>query len=754
MSKESIINIVNDIDNTFTKGSITMKKVLFTATVDSHIQLFHIPYLKYFKEKGYEVHVATNGDEPIEYCDKKHKVSFEKSPFKINNLKAIKQLKKIINEEKYDIIHTHTPMGSVVTRLAANQARKKYKTRVIYTAHGFHFYKGAPKKNWLMFYPVEKLLSRYTDDLITINKEDYNLAKSKFKTNVYYVPGVGIDESKFDFEMTANEKQKLRKSLGIKKDDFVMTYVARLDKNKNQLFLIEAMEQIVKKYKNIHLLLIGKDELNGYYQKKCSKKGLNNNIHFLGFREDIPKILKIANIAVASSFREGLPVNIMEAMYVGLPIVATSSRGTNDLIENNVNGFIVEQNDSKDLLDKINKIYQNNINIKELRKNSKAKSKEYLLKNILNEYIKIYNKKKIIYLRSTSIINDSRATKEINTYANGGNNGVVLGWNRQQLKIDNDNENLLYDLYNKKSKYGKGLKNIINLLFFEIWLYIKLKKYRNKFDIIHACDFDTAYIANKIAKKYNKKLIYDIYDYYVDCHNLSFLTKFVEKLDIKTINSADNVIICTEQRIKQISKCNPKKISIIHNSPKIINKKNKSNFDSNKIKVCYVGILQDDRLLIEISKRIIKEKNIELYIGGFGKYENYFKEISKKHKNIKYYGQMKYDEVLKLEADCDILFATYNPRIPNHRYSAPNKVYEAMSLGKPIIVCENTGVDEIVKKEKIGFIIDYDVEKFVKCINNITKDEYENISKTTKELYLNKYSWEIMEEKICEMINK
>lgn len=131
-----------------------MKKVLFTATVDSHILHFHIPYLKWFKGQGYEVHVATNGNEGIPYCDVKHKISFEKTPLKINNLKAIKQLKEIIEKEKFNIIHCHTPMGSVVTRIAARRARKKYNTKVIYTAHGFHFYKGAPILNWLIFYPV------------------------------------------------------------------------------------------------------------------------------------------------------------------------------------------------------------------------------------------------------------------------------------------------------------------------------------------------------------------------------------------------------------------------------------------------------------------------------------------------------------------------------------------------------------------------------------------------------------------------
>ena len=200
-----------------------MKKVLFTATVDSHILQFHIPYLKWFKEQGYEVHVATNGDEKIEYCDVKHKIPFERSPIKINNIKAIFKLKKIIENEKFDILHCHTPMGSVVTRLAAKNARKKYKTKIIYTAHGFHFFKGAPLLNWIIFYPVEKYLSKFTDCLITINKEDYNLAKRKFKSKrIEFVNGVGVDKSKFDFKMSDTEKHELRQSLGLKDDEFVI----------------------------------------------------------------------------------------------------------------------------------------------------------------------------------------------------------------------------------------------------------------------------------------------------------------------------------------------------------------------------------------------------------------------------------------------------------------------------------------------------------------------------------------------------
>ena len=334
-----------------------MKKALFVATVDIHIEKFHIPYLKMLHENGYEVHVATNGNKQFPYCNKKHQISIERSPYNLRNLKAIKELKKIIKEEKFDIIHCHTPMGSVVTRLAAKQARKNG-TRVIYTAHGFHFYKGASIKNWLLFYPVEKYLAKYTDTLITINKEDFELAKKKFIkrcNNIEYVPGVGINPKEFDINITEKEKHNLRKSLGLKDKDIVLIYTARLDKNKNQIFLINTMEELIKENNDIHLLLVGRDELNGYYQNIVKNKKLNKNIHFLGHREDIPKLLKISDIAVSSSKREGLPVNILESFASGLPVIALNCRGMSDLIINGKNGYIV--NSEREFIEKIKKMY-------------------------------------------------------------------------------------------------------------------------------------------------------------------------------------------------------------------------------------------------------------------------------------------------------------------------------------------------------------------------------------------------------------
>lgn len=357
------------------------KKVLFVATVDSHILQFHIPYLKWFKEKGYEVHVATNGEKQIPYCDKKHKISIERSPIKINNLKAIRQLKKIINDEKFDIIHCHTPMGSVVTRIAAQKTRKKYGTKVIYTAHGFHFFKGAPIQNWIIFYPVEKWLSKYTDCLITINQEDYDLAKNKFWCkNVKFVQGVGVDKNRFSYVMSEEEKNKIRKELGIDKKDFVIIYVAELSKRKNQGMLLDIIKELKDDgYNNVKLLLPGLDSMNGEYQRYADRLEIKEKVIFLGYRNDIPKLMKISNLAVSVAKQEGLPVNLIEAMMCNLPIVATNCRGNRDLIEDCVN---IE--DKEKFKEKI----INNINNNLTKNYDKDK---YELSNIVEEMEKIYN---------------------------------------------------------------------------------------------------------------------------------------------------------------------------------------------------------------------------------------------------------------------------------------------------------------------------------------------------------------------------
>ena len=471
-----------------------MKKVLFTATVDSHITQFHLHFLKYFKDNNYEVHVATNGEDSIPYCDKKHVVCFERSPFKIRNLKAIKQLKKICEEEKFDIIHTHTPMGSVVTRIAAMKSRKIFNTRVMYTAHGFHFYKKAPLINWLLFYPVEKILAKDTDTIITINKEDFDLAKKKFSKrchDIHYVPGVGIDESKFNFKFSAKDNKEIRNSLGLNENDFIMIYPAELSKRKRQIWLINTLSDFIKKNSNVHLLLPGKDSLNGKCQRIVEEKGLSSQIHFLGYRNDIPKLLKISNLALSSANQEGLPVNVMEAMYVGLPIVGTDCRGNRDLIKDNINGYLIQLNDNNRFASCVEKLYL--IKNDNFSNKSRQIVKDYMLDLVLEKMEKIYNKKiKILHLLSSS------------SYSGAENLACKI------IDVMKDNYDFIYcspkgeieNILKKKSIIYESIKQINKR---------EVKKIVNRIkpDIIHAHDFKASIIAGLFKK--NTKIISHIH---------------------------------------------------------------------------------------------------------------------------------------------------------------------------------------------------------------------------------------------------
>ncbi|WP_318618535.1 glycosyltransferase family 4 protein [Priestia megaterium] len=316
-------------------------KVLFCATVDFHFQAFHLPYMKWFKEQGWEVHVAASGNMKLPYVDQKYNISIQRSPFHMGNMKSYRELKTVINENKYNIIHCHTPMGGVLARLAARKARKQG-TKVIYTAHGFHFCKGAPLVNWLFYYPIEKTLARYTDCLITINQEDYQLATQHFKAKrIEHVHGVGINTENFK---PANEKEKihLKKSFGYCPDDFLLFYAAEFNKNKNQQLLLQSLALIKDEIPHAKLLLAGKGPLLENCRELAANLGIFHMVEFLGYRNDLQKIVPMCDVAVASSLREGLPVNIMEAMACGLPVVALDNRGHRELVHNNKNGWVID----------------------------------------------------------------------------------------------------------------------------------------------------------------------------------------------------------------------------------------------------------------------------------------------------------------------------------------------------------------------------------------------------------------------------
>ena len=340
------------------------KRVLFTATVvKQHIMTFHTPYLRMFQEMGWETAVAASNDydDPSElnipFCDRYIEIPFERIPWKAGNIRAYRQLKALIDEGNFDIIHCHTPVGGLITRLAAASARKKG-TKVLYTAHGFHFHKGSSLFSWLAYYPVEWLMAHLTDVLLTMNREDYELAQKQMHAKkVLYVPGVGIDTSRFASHR--EDRTEKRQELGFSPEDFLILTVAEMTKNKNHATVLNALALLKDKaeFEHMKYLICGQGEQEQALRQQAKDLGIADHVVFLGYRKDVPAVCRCSDLFAFMSYREGLPVALMEAMSCGLPTVCSGARGNTDLVENGVEGRIVE-NDARVLADTILELYR------------------------------------------------------------------------------------------------------------------------------------------------------------------------------------------------------------------------------------------------------------------------------------------------------------------------------------------------------------------------------------------------------------
>ncbi|PKY93789.1 glycosyltransferase family 4 protein [Facklamia hominis] len=330
-----------------------MKRALMYASVASMIDLFNMDNIRILQEMGYQVDVACNFEEGSitsvervqkfkEELDKLgiryFQIPIPRSITRISDILKSYKLTKKISKGNYDLVHCHSPIGSVICR----QAFKNTQTKIVYTAHGFHFYKGAPLKNWLIFYPIEKYYSRWTDVLITINKEDYDRAKrQKMARVIEYVPGIGIDLSKYN--NGSQSKSTLRAELLLPDEALILTSVGELNDNKNHQIVIKALAEINDP--RAHYIICGKGDNRDKLLKLAEELNISDKIHLLGFRKDIPEILSQSDIFVFPSLREGLPVSLMEAMASGLPCIVSDIRGNKDLIDNGKGGYLIGPTD-------------------------------------------------------------------------------------------------------------------------------------------------------------------------------------------------------------------------------------------------------------------------------------------------------------------------------------------------------------------------------------------------------------------------
>lgn len=368
-------------------------KALFVATVYTHLTAFHIPFMKLLQSWGYEVHAAASSAEgrreEVEAIGVKcWDIPFVRSPVSLRNIIAYRKLKALLTQEQFDLIHVHTPMAAWLGRLAVKRTNQG---PVLYTAHGFHFYRGAPWPYWLFYYPAERLAARWTDGLIVMNNEDLVQAKHmgfKEGRNLFFTHGVGVDLKRFSMPKGS---QSIREELSLGDQDIVITCVAEFTSTKNHRFLLDAWHKLAREEPQAHLLLVGDGHLRKAMERKVRIEGIPR-VRFLGFRKDVPQLLHATDIFVLPSRREGLPRSIMEAMAAGKPVVATDVRGSRDLVEHEVTGLLVQLGDVEGLAQAILRLIRDPELRQRMGQAGREKIKAYSLDHVLQEMAIIYER--------------------------------------------------------------------------------------------------------------------------------------------------------------------------------------------------------------------------------------------------------------------------------------------------------------------------------------------------------------------------
>lgn len=353
---------------------------------------FLVPHIKYLCSNGYRVDVLCSNvggrvcevkEELKDYAENFFEVSLQRSPLSIKNLSGYFEVKRIINKNQYDFIWTNEPVMGVATRLAAKRSRQRG-TKVMYMVHGFHFYNGAPKANWMIFYSIEKMMAKYCDIITTINNEDFEMAKQFKAQDAKYIHGIGINTDRLN---NTTEQKNIREEIGLSKEDFIVLSVGELNENKNHRVIIRALAQINDK--SIHYVICGKgDQLNNLIS--LSKElGVESNVHFLGYRTDVVDICNQSDLFAFPTYREGLGLAALEAMYCGLPLVTSNSRGPVDFMKNGETGYICDPNKPEEFAKAISDIKSDkHIRIK-MSENNKKTAKPFCFDNVKNEVLEL-----------------------------------------------------------------------------------------------------------------------------------------------------------------------------------------------------------------------------------------------------------------------------------------------------------------------------------------------------------------------------
>lgn len=360
-------------------------KILFVATVYRHLVNFHIPYMQYFQNLGYKVYAISNVDEDreilmnlgIQCID----IPFSRNPFSLKNIVAYRELKVLFNKKQFELVHVNSPISALLTRWVY----RRYNKPIVYTAHGFHFFRGAPKQNWLIYYPLERIAARWTDHLFVMNSEDYSNAQKFIAADrLSLVHGVGVEFTNQPIDLS-----ELKNSLNLSEEAVVVSYIAELNTNKNHHYLLKNWNAIKNECPETVLLIIGAGELNEELNEYVKVHQLEG-VQFLGHRRDVECLLQLTHINTLLSYREGLPKSTMESMCKGIPNIVTDTRGLRDLIKDGYNGYVIPQNNDAILVDKFVQLIQSTELRIKMGDHAKEMVKPYLLENVLPEYSAVY----------------------------------------------------------------------------------------------------------------------------------------------------------------------------------------------------------------------------------------------------------------------------------------------------------------------------------------------------------------------------
>ena len=372
---------------------------------------------------------------------------------------------------------------------------------------------------------------------------------------------------------------------------------------------------------------------------------------------------------------------------------------------------------------------------------------------------------KILIIRTSDAPTDSRTLKECFALLKAGHEVSVLDWDRkakhglERSQIERANYNGVINRisFGIPSTVGAGIrKNLAPYLKFFRACKSYIKRHHREYDAFHLCDFQTMFMLFKYLKRKRHIVVYDIFDYYPDIRQWpSFLRKRLVKRDNYFINNADAVIICSDNRIKQLGDVSPKRLEIIHNAPSIFVENTSADsftkIEPKRTKIVYLGLLCNGRFIPELIKTVESDPALELHLGGFGELEKYVELKSKENSRIIYHGLLPYDDVLKIENTCDIFVALYDPSVPNNRYSAPNKFYEALALGKPIIVAKGMGFDDFFDDYHFGIAVSPDESGIRIGVDYLlaNQGQWANWQQEEQSLFASQYSWNIMESRLA-----